>query len=336
MEATLMYQIRRPFGGAYLHLLNNVIAASRAGFDVFVDLDEDMLNHVIADLKFLGLEVRVERAEKPRGLRYARAISLKYDAKLLRMGVDVLELNSMPLWLAAEGASGAKGALRYGANLIRDVIVRALAYASKTVVTVSRRAAQLLKRDLGLHAISVPNQPLPGFGKSVGAGDKICFPSSYYYSYQGLDVFIRAVKKLGIEDKVLLIGKAKVGGVESAVAFGLRELAEVYSRCLAIVSPHRDTTPVPFFGSPTKVVDALATNKYLIASDLPSIRETIERNLKSGWNCVKFVKPGDVHSLGEALEEVLRTEPSCRYELKEGPITELWKDLYRNFASKSA
>jgi len=337
MEVSLMYRVPRPFGGAYLHLLNNVVSAHAAGFEIYLDIDETILSKIIEDLKFLGFEnIDIKKMKVPKGLKYARPLSLKYDITLLKFGVDVLELNSMPLWLAAEGAKGSKGVLRFTAAAVRDVVVRVLAYSSKEVVTVSKVASKLIRRDLGLSARSVPNQPLPGLGSRVGEGKYVCFPSSYYYSYQGLDLFLEAVRRAGIEDKVLLIGKAKVNGFKSTTAMGIRELASAYSSCFAIVSPHRDTTPVPFFGSPTKVVDALATNKFLIASDLPSIRETIERNLEDGYGCVRFVRPGDVEELAEALEEVARERPSCSYKLKKGPIFELWEELYKSFSKRSA
>jgi len=337
MEVSLMYRVTKPFGGAYLHLLNNVVSAHTAGFKIYLDLDDYMLKKITEDLKFLGFEnIELRKMKVPIGLKYARPLSLKYDITLLKIGVDVLELNSMPLWLAAEGTRGSRGLLRFSATAVRDLVVRALAYTSEKIVTVSEVASKLIKRDLGLGARSVPNQPLPGLGSKVSEGEYICFPSSYYYSYQGLDVFLEAVHKAGIEDRVLLIGKAKISGFKSVSAMGVRELSSVYSYCFAIVSPHRDTTPVPFFGSPTKVVDALATNKFLIVSDLPSIRETIERNLERGYDCVRFVSPGDADELAEALIEVIREKPSCSYELKRGPIFELWEELYKTFSKTSA
>ncbi len=329
MEVSLLYRIRKSFGGSYIHFLNNVIAASAAGFDVYADVPDDVLKTANDDLRFLGHEVELKKMKDLRGLVYARTISLKYDIKMLTKKIDVLELNSMPLWLGAEGIKSFKEIYKIFAISLRDLIDRALVYKAKKVIVVSSVARSLLLKDTGRGAEVVPNQPLPGFGEKVSVPDEFtfCFPSSYYYSYQGFDIFMKAVKELGIKDKVLLIGKAKVEGIRSVEAHSLRELAKVYSMCSAFVSPHLDSTPVPFFGSPTKVVDALASNKALIASDLPSIKETIEVNLKEGMDCIKYVKPGDVEDLKEALKSLLRERPSCVYKLKEGPIARYWKSL---------
>ncbi|WP_238374119.1 glycosyltransferase [Ignicoccus hospitalis] len=331
---TLVYNVPKPFGGAYVHLLNNVLGAARAGFAVKLFPRTGISKYIKEDLKFLGFDIAVEEADGVEGLVYLRPSDIRSDLKYVRNinNIDVIEVNSMPLWLAAEGAVGLKGPAKFLASVVRDVLVRIMLMRSKRVVTVSSMAAKLLKRDALVEARVVPNQPLPGMGERVGAGRYLCFPSSYYYSYQGLDVFLKAVKMFDLKDYVLLIGKVNVGGLKSVVAKGVRELVKAYSLCKAVISPHKDSTPVPFFGSPTKVVDALAANKALVVSDLPSIRETIEANLKGGWDCIRFVKSGDPVSLGEAMVEVLREGPECNYELKEGPISRFWLELYNEEA----
>ena len=338
MEVTLVYNLRSPFGGAYVHLLNNVIGATEAGFLVHLYPTTGISKFINEDLEFLGFEGKVDEVERPRGLIYLRPTDLKSDIKYLKIfkKVDVIEMNSMPLWLAAERAEGFKGALKFLASALRDPLVRLLLFKSKKVITVSSIAAELLKRDAFVEAEAVPNQPLPGLGELVEEGEKLCFSSSYYYSYQGLDVFIGAVKKYKLEKEVLLIGKAAVEGIERVEAKGIKELAKVYSLCKALISPHKDSTPVPFFGSPTKVVDALATNKALVASNLPSIEETIKANLAASSPCVRLVRPGDVDDLGEALRWAAELDSGCVYEKKEGPITAFWKRLYAREATSLA
>ena len=338
MEVTIVYNLRSPFGGAYVHLLNNVIGAMEAGFAVHLYPATGISKFVNEDLEFLGFEGKVDEVGRPKGLIYLRPTDLKSDVKYLKVfkKIDVIEINSMPLWLAAERAEGAKGALKFLASALRDPLVRLLLLKSKKVVTVSSVAAKLLKRDALVEAEVVPNQPLPGLEGLVEEGEKLCFPSSYYYSYQGLEVFVRAVRKYKLERSVLLIGKAAVEGIERTEAKGIKELAKAYSLCKALISPHKDSTPVPFFGSPTKVVDALATNKALVASGLPSIEETVRANLAAPSPCVRLVRPGDVDDLGRALTWAADLNEKCVYEKKEGPITAFWKRLYAREATSSA
>ena len=330
LEASIWYPVKVPFGGAYVHLLNNVIAAKRAGFKVkVVPGDESIIEYINRDLELLGFEgdVKYGRGE----LTYVRPESFKMVTKLLNMNIDVLEMNFLPLWLSGQDVKSLRDLRNYLVSYLIDALNRIIAYKAKRVITISEISAKLLWRDALIRAESVPNQPLPNFNKLVSKPQNftICFPSSYYYSYQGFDVFVRAVKELRIEDKVLLIGRAPPGcRLRNVQAKGIRELAKVYSLCSAFVSPHRDTTPVPFFGSPTKVVDALATNKALIVSDLPSIRETVEKNLKAiPKDCIRWIRPGSAKELKEALELFLKERPDCEYELTEGTINSFWRRL---------
>ncbi len=330
METTIWYPINSPFGGAYIHLLNNVIAAKLAGFKVnVIPTDRSLIEHLNKDLETLGFEGDVKYGKG--GLTYVRPESLIFTIKLLKMKVDVIEMNSMPLWLSGQDISTLRDLRNYFYSIISDTIHRIVMHKMPKIITISEVSAQLLWRDAFLRAESVPNQPLPNFGKLVSKPKEytICFPSSYYYSYQGFDKFIKAVQELGIEDKVILIGKVPPNcKIRNLQAKGIKELAKAYSLCSAFVSPHRDTTPVPFFGSPTKVVDALATNKALIVSDLKSIRETVEKNLKKvPKDCIIWIKPGSVEDLKEALMRILKERPYCEYELAEGTINSFWRRL---------
>ncbi len=330
LEVSIWYPVRVPFGGAYIHLLNNVIAAKLAGFEVkVVPSDEAIIDHINHDLRLLGIEGDVKYGRG--GLTYVRPESIKMVTKLLNMSIDVLEMNFLPLWLSGQDVKSLRDLRNYLISFLVDALNRIIAHKAQRVITISEVSAKLLWRDSLIKAEPVPNQPLPNFSKLVSKPKEftICFPSSYYYSYQGFDVFVKAIKELGIEDRVLLIGKVPPGcKLRNVQAKGIRELAKVYSLCSAFVSPHRDTTPVPFFGSPTKVVDALATNKALIVSNLPSIRETVEKNLKSSpKGCIRWIRPGSAEDLKEAMEEFLRERPHCEYELGEGTINSFWRRL---------
>jgi glycosyltransferase involved in cell wall biosynthesis len=106
----------------------------------------------------------------------------------------------------------------------------------------------------------------------------------------------------------------RAGGRSDRVAFtGAVPFDEIPAMLAAFdlcVSPHvPNPDGTPFFGSPTKLFEYLATGRAVIASELGQIGEIIEHG-RNGW----LVPPGDVDALVRALVH-LAYEPRLRTAL---------------------
>ena len=78
--------------------------------------------------------------------------------------------------------------------------------------------------------------------------------------------------------------------------------------CDVLAAPHvPNPDGTPFFGSPTKLFEYMATGKGIVASDLDQIGEV----LRSG-ETARLVRPGDPAALAEGLLELLEDEPLRR------------------------
>jgi len=106
----------------------------------------------------------------------------------------------------------------------------------------------------------------------------------------------------------------KKAGVDSRATFaGLvpqEETPELLAACDLCVSPHvPNDDGSPFFGSPTKLFEYLASGRAVIASDLGQIGEVLEHD-RNAW----LVPPGDPGALADALVR-LADEPALRRRL---------------------
>jgi glycosyltransferase involved in cell wall biosynthesis len=67
------------------------------------------------------------------------------------------------------------------------------------------------------------------------------------------------------------------------------------------VIPLLDSTTARLFTSPLKLFEAMASNRPVVASDLPSIREILSHEVNA-----LLVPPGDPRALAAAIERLLR------------------------------
>ncbi len=78
--------------------------------------------------------------------------------------------------------------------------------------------------------------------------------------------------------------------------------------CDVLAAPHvPNPDGTPFFGSPTKLFEYMATGKGIVASDLDQIGEV----LRNG-ETARMVRPGDPAALAEGLLELIEDEPLRR------------------------
>ncbi|MCE5252292.1 glycosyltransferase family 4 protein [bacterium] len=89
-----------------------------------------------------------------------------------------------------------------------------------------------------------------------------------------------------------------------SILTGLRpqeEGPQYLAACDILVSPHvPNPDGTPFFGSPTKLFEYMATGKGIVASDMDQIGEILEHK-KTAW----LVKPHDIDALVEGLKMLI-------------------------------
>ena len=92
--------------------------------------------------------------------------------------------------------------------------------------------------------------------------------------------------------------------LDAAVFTGLvpqEDGAAHLAACDILASPHvGNPDGTPFFGSPTKLFEYMATGKGIVASDLEQIGEVIEHG-RTGW----LVEPGNADALASGLRRLL-------------------------------
>ena len=91
---------------------------------------------------------------------------------------------------------------------------------------------------------------------------------------------------------------------ENCILTGLipqEEGPEYLAACDILVASHKPNPDgTPFFGSPTKLFEYMATGKGIVASNLNQIGEVLKHD-QTAW----LVKPGDVESLMEGLKVLI-------------------------------
>jgi glycosyltransferase involved in cell wall biosynthesis len=89
---------------------------------------------------------------------------------------------------------------------------------------------------------------------------------------------------LGVSDKTFFIGKVK------------HELVPIYLKaCDVLVAPFPENEHYSYYMSPLKIFEYMASDRPIIVSDLPSIREVLDESLAF------FVEPGSSESLARAI-----------------------------------
>lgn len=109
----------------------------------------------------------------------------------------------------------------------------------------------------------------------------------------------RAATDAGLADRVVFTGRVDQG-----------EAPAHLSACTVLASPHvPNPDGSPFFGSPTKLFEYMATGKAIVASDLDQLGETLTHDVDA-----LLVPPADAGALATALTDLL-SDPERRARL---------------------
>jgi glycosyltransferase involved in cell wall biosynthesis len=290
------------------------------------------------DLSSLAMNalVRQASARLARRLRpafvYQRHRVFLYEGAAVarRLGIPlILEWNASEVWARANWSSPL--ALE---SILEPLAVRMerhmLAEAS-VIAAVSEHAAEMaMQHGVNGHAISiVPNAVDFDHVRSVvagieparnGANPLIGWIGSFG-PWHGAEVLIRALPLLPDTVRAVMIGDgveredcARIAAelhVQDQIEWtgilehdaALRRLAA----CDVLVSPHVPIPGEPFFGSPTKIFEYMATGRPVVSSDLGQLGQVLHDRLTA-----RLVQPGDVRQLAQVVLEVLESDDRGR------------------------
>ena len=141
------------------------------------------------------------------------------------------------------------------------------------------------------------------------------------YEHKGVDVLIKAVKALNRDDVKLLIIGSTLGGKEveeykklagdETIFVGqipIERMPEFVDACDIYAIPTKDTVYTRA-EIPAKIFEPMIMGKTVVASNISDIPKILDDG-----KCGVLVKPGDVESMKNALEELIE-DPSVRFEL---------------------
>jgi glycosyltransferase involved in cell wall biosynthesis len=159
--------------------------------------------------------------------------------------------------------------------------------------------------------------------------------------YEGIDVLIDAVADLRrdrVPTRLLVVGDgperlalaehAERRGLNGSATFTGRvpfDTVHAYHAAIDVFCVPRRDTPVTRLVTPLKPLEAMATGRPVVASDLPPLREIV-RHEQTG----ALVAPEDPDALAEALQR-FASDPSQRSKL--GKQAQLWTAQNRTWAA---
>ncbi len=271
-----------------------------------------------------------EAGQRLLGRLRPRLVYQRHEA-FATFGVDVAEAARAPLvleWNNSEAwahhhwhvASPAKRAFSpLAAAMEHHVLSR-----SRLIVAVSTHSAEMaLEGGAAAEAVLVlPNGvdieaiDRAGRGAVRAANDSTAVVGwvGSFESWHGADVLVRALALLDGNVHAMLVGDgtqrtrceslARELGVEQRIEWtgslphpeAVRRLAA----CDLLASPHVQMQERPFFGSPTKVFEYMATGRPIVASKLEQIGEILDHD-----RTAVLVAPGDAEDLARGIEAVL-------------------------------
>ncbi|MDO8496904.1 MAG: glycosyltransferase family 4 protein [bacterium] len=146
---------------------------------------------------------------------------------------------------------------------------------------------------------------------------KIVMYSGHLFEWKGADILLEAAHKLevlfvfvGGTDYDVQKFRQKAEGLNNVLILGHRPYDQIPSLLKAadiLVLPNSSKEEISKrYTSPLKLFEYMASQRPIIASDLPSIREVLDEN--TGY----FFKPDDVSSLVGIINLVLNNEPEAR------------------------
>lgn len=186
---------------------------------------------------------------------------------------------------------------------------------------IDAKAVVLVPNAVGGAYLEEPDSPAEARG-ALGLDPALNYIGtvSSFVDYEGLDCLIDAFAIL-VPDfpqlRLLLVGSGTADPMlrAQAVRLGLgnkvvftgrvpRELAPLYHQALDIFVVPRKDLDVTRTVTPLKPVEALASARPVVASDLPALREIIEQNVNG-----RLIAPDDPRSLAKELSRLLQDEP---------------------------
>jgi len=106
-------------------------------------------------------------------------------------------------------------------------------------------------------------------------------------SQQDIDFYKEFARKLGIDDRIIFIGRVR------------HELVPLYLKAFdVLIAPFPENEHYNFYMSPLKIFEYMAASRPIIASDLPSIREILNKE------SALLVKPSDVKDLTQGIKKI--------------------------------
>lgn len=253
--------------------------------------------------------------------RHRAFLTAGLDASRLAGAPLVLEWNASEVWAYDNWEHASlKGAFRAALEQREELVVRGAALT----VAVSRRAVEmaLAAGAEPSRVVCVPN------GVDVAEVDQINLRRApgverggatvgwigTFGPWHGAEILIRALASLAPDVRLLMIGD---GALRVACQELARDLSvdqriewtgviphdEAVARllgCDLLASPHVPLAGQPFFGSPTKLFEYMATGRPIVASRLEQIGEVLDHG-RTAW----LVEPGSPDALTRGIAEVL-------------------------------
>ncbi|MDD5071716.1 MAG: glycosyltransferase family 4 protein [Patescibacteria group bacterium] len=108
---------------------------------------------------------------------------------------------------------------------------------------------------------------------------------------EDIGYYKKIAENLGVENNICLIPRV-----------GVKELAEYQKACDVLLMPFPYRKHYAFYMSPIKMFEYMVSQRPIITSDLPAVREVLNKN-----NAF-FVKPDDPESLAKGIQEVLQNK----------------------------
>jgi len=208
-------------------------------------------------------------------------------------------------------------------KLIEKQLSRSADYIIFITENLQRVYCRKFQRDLGKTIVSPDGVDLSVFNipvsqeeakKKLGlpADKKIVLYTGHLYKWKGVDTLIKASPLLNREASVYI-----VGGTQEDIAAYQKEFSDFNK---VIFAGHKSHQEIPFwlkaadvlvlpnsgqekisslYTSPLKMFEYMASQRPIVASDLPSLREILNEK-----NCL-FCQPDDPESLASNLKKVL-------------------------------
>lgn len=195
-----------------------------------------------------------------------------------------------------------------------DRIIVVTEYIKKDLIAagIDRSKILVLSGGVDIASIDVPlSKQDARMQLGVAADDFVILYTGHLYAWKGVDTLAEAAKRCGDHQKVYFVGgtetdvsafKGKYGHIPSVRITGFVDHAEIPTYLKAadmVVLPNSAlTTESQYYTSPLKMFEYMASGRPILASDLPSMRQTLAEET-AFW-----FKPDDADSLSEGIRTI--------------------------------